>query len=229
MTKIDFHVHTSYSPDAFNDPFKIVKHAKRKGLDGIAITDHNNLKAINIIPKEKDFLLISGCEFKTIEGDLIGIFISNLPKKTTMIETIEWIHEENGLSILPHPFGFREQKWTKEEDFDEVIKKVDGIEAFNSRNLSIKDNDKASKLAKTSKKTIISSSDAHFQFEIGNAFTFFENCEDYEQLYKNFRKGSKDIHGKMTPQVNHLFSTSIKIMKKIFPPALTVIKTLSGI
>ena len=48
MTKIDFHVHTSYSPDAFNDPFKIVKHAKRKGLDGIAITDHNNLKAINI-------------------------------------------------------------------------------------------------------------------------------------------------------------------------------------
>ena len=95
------------------------------------------------------------------------------------------------------------------------MQKVDGIEAFNSRNLFIGDNDKAFELAKTSKKTMISSSDAHFQFEVGNAFTFFENCEDYEQLHKNFKKGSKNIHGKMTPQVNHLFSTSIKIIKKI--------------
>jgi len=43
--KIDLHIHSQYSTDGLSKPESIVKRAKKKGLDGIAITDHNNTQA----------------------------------------------------------------------------------------------------------------------------------------------------------------------------------------
>jgi predicted metal-dependent phosphoesterase TrpH len=41
--KFDLHIHSKYSYASFSDPLKIVKVTKRKGLDVISITDHDNI------------------------------------------------------------------------------------------------------------------------------------------------------------------------------------------
>ena len=45
MVKIDIHVHTDY-PHAYTSVKEAIHIAKSKGLDGIAITDHNKMSAI---------------------------------------------------------------------------------------------------------------------------------------------------------------------------------------
>ena len=42
--KIDLHVHTSYSPCSTLSVRTIEAVARKRGLDGIAITDHNTLE-----------------------------------------------------------------------------------------------------------------------------------------------------------------------------------------
>ena len=48
--RIDTHVHTIYSKhwfwgfDSLNTPLEMIKFAIKKGLDGLAITDHNTVK-----------------------------------------------------------------------------------------------------------------------------------------------------------------------------------------
>ena len=37
------HCHSRYSYDGNPDPFDVLNSAKKKGLDGIAITEHNNI------------------------------------------------------------------------------------------------------------------------------------------------------------------------------------------
>ena len=41
--KIDFHIHSKNSLDSFMSVDGIVRTAKKRGLDGVAIVDHNNL------------------------------------------------------------------------------------------------------------------------------------------------------------------------------------------
>jgi histidinol phosphatase-like PHP family hydrolase len=41
-TKFDHHLHTNrHSPDSIIDPEKLVEHARRIGLDGVVITEHD--------------------------------------------------------------------------------------------------------------------------------------------------------------------------------------------
>jgi len=68
----DFHIHTCLSPCADDDmtPANIVMMAALKGLDVIAITDHNtcrNCKAAIEIGKKNNILVLPGMELTTSE------------------------------------------------------------------------------------------------------------------------------------------------------------------
>lgn len=68
----DLHIHSALSPCADDDmtPNNILNMAKLKGLDIIAITDHNsckNLKPCMEIGKELDILVVPGMELQTME------------------------------------------------------------------------------------------------------------------------------------------------------------------
>lgn len=68
----DFHIHSSASPCADNDmtPNNIVNMSILKGLDVIAITDHNscaNVQAIVDCAKNTSLLIIPGMELETAE------------------------------------------------------------------------------------------------------------------------------------------------------------------
>ncbi len=72
MLYYDFHIHSALSPCGDDDmtPNNIVNMAMLKGLDAIAVTDHNTVRNLRVIEKiagEKDILLLPGMELETAE------------------------------------------------------------------------------------------------------------------------------------------------------------------
>mgnify|MGYP000277021311 CR=1 FL=1 len=183
--KFDLHIHSKYSYDSFLSPVRIIKVAKKKGLHGVAITDHNTIKggieALKI-NEDEDFQVIVGAEIRTEYGDIIGLFLEDEITTNKFEEVIEEIKSQGGLSVLAHPY--RQYKFP-----EEIIDKVDLVEVFNARSRKA-DNERAYELAKKFKKPQTAGSDAHLVFEIGRGITIV-NSEVREEL----REGNTTIEG----------------------------------
>lgn len=68
----DFHIHSALSPCGDDDmtPNNIVNMAMLKGLDAIAVTDHNSVRNLRVIEKlanNRGILLLPGMELETAE------------------------------------------------------------------------------------------------------------------------------------------------------------------
>ncbi|WFN37406.1 methyltransferase domain-containing protein [Methanomicrobium antiquum] len=162
----DFHIHSDYSYDSDSKIEDIVKEAKKKGLNGIAITDHETIKgaleAINI-NHDPEFQIIIGSEIKTEYGDIIGLFLKDEISSRNFIEVIHEIKNQDGIVVLPHPY-----RGTKIQNIinNELLEHIDLIETFNSRTGRY-DNFYAEELAQKYNKPTIGGSDAHCLSEIG--------------------------------------------------------------
>ena len=173
--KIDCHCHTVYSKhwfwgyDSINTPQEMVKAAIKRGMDGIAITDHNTVKGSLVgkkfAKKYKNFLVITGAEFRSKEGEVLGLGIkTNVPMNLSLEETIEKIHDLGGVAVIPHPSGKYFFKRTAVKD----PLNADAVEVFNSTVIR-RGNRMAMRLAKKYKKGITAGSDAHSISSVGNA------------------------------------------------------------
>jgi predicted metal-dependent phosphoesterase TrpH len=171
LLKIDLHIHSQYSEDAHGNPNEIIKILKKKGLNGLCITDHNSvegsLKALKINPK--DFIIIPGAEISTLDGHVLAINITNNIKKNLSLEvTIENIIDEGGIPIIPHVF--RNMSGIKKRNLDLIIDKVKSIEVFNSCSQP-KTNLKMAELANTYNLGGTGGSDTHDPKYAGYGFT----------------------------------------------------------
>ena len=184
--KIDLHIHSKYSKDSMLEPAKIIKIAKKRRLDGVAVTDHGTIKggieALKI-NKDKDFQVIVGAEIKTEYGDVIGMFLNEEIKSQIFMQVVEEIRDQDGLVVLAHPFR-------KSITFPtDLLKYVDLIEGFNAR--SPKDlNKKAGELARSFGMPMAAGSDAHLGFEVGGGRTIV-NDGTKEEL----KRGKTKIEG----------------------------------
>ncbi|MEM2850108.1 MAG: CehA/McbA family metallohydrolase, partial [Candidatus Bathyarchaeia archaeon] len=108
--KIDIHVHTIYS-DGRGTVREVLKIAKFKGLDGLAITDHNSLKGyFKAKLYGSGLLIIPGYEIHTDAGHVLVLGLEHLPPETRRIryeELVEWIRRLGGLTVLAHPAAGR--------------------------------------------------------------------------------------------------------------------------
>src|SRR5881398_3728827 len=112
---IDLHTHSFFSGDGISSPEDLIAAARAKGLNGIAITDHNTCDAVNYLLEQglmrldglpvNDFLVLPGVEVTTADGHLlcIGAELPYLKGKPAR-EVCEIIHERGGLAIPPHPY-----------------------------------------------------------------------------------------------------------------------------
>lgn len=180
--KIDMHVHSYYSWDGVSSPKKILEKAKQKGIDGIAITEHNNIDSYEEFKKIADSLnmfVIKAEEVKTKQGDVLAYFInSKIEKGKDAKETIREIREQGGISVIAHPFHFKEY-------FKDDISKydVDGIEVFNSRIPFKKNNKSALEFAEKNNKKMFAGSDCHISNGVGDAYVEVDanTIEDFKQ------------------------------------------------
>jgi predicted metal-dependent phosphoesterase TrpH len=209
--KYDLHSHSKYSSDGILDPKKIIKVAIKKGLDGIAVTDHNTIKG-GLEAKQyetDDFKVIVGSEVMTTKGEVIGLFLSEEIKSKDFYDAIDEIKTQNGIVVIPHPFDeWRYASFPDKED----VKYIDNIEIFNSRCVKKKYNDNASKFAKKYKLGVTGGSDAHFANEIGHAGIIVETDDIYEAILKN----KLQVFGKTSTSLNHVFTKVLKTWRKHF-------------
>ena len=204
--KLDLHVHTKYSRDCFYSPYRLLKAANKKGLDGIAITDHNTTKGwkdATKAAKKLNMQLILGEEIKCKEGvEILGLFLKKEIKPGHVEKVIKEIRKQKGIAILAHPFS----KNHSFEEIKEIAKKVDAIEILNSRRTK-KMNKKALLLCKKFKnKAITASSDAHSPFEIGTAYTE-SNSKNLKEFKTSILKKRTSIKGKINNWTVHIYST----------------------
>ena len=206
----DFHIHSKYSFDSILEPKKIIKVAKKKGLDGVAITDHNSIKGsldAQKINKDQDFLVIIGSEINTEKGDIIGLFLNEEIKSRNSIEVIDEIHEQDGIVVLPHPYRGHEI-----DELRKILDRIDLIEVFNARNNELQ-NRKAGELATTCKMHTTAGSDAHFSSEIGLGRTIIKNGCDIEDVRLKLLKGEVEIVGVYSPAYWQPLSQMIRAVK----------------
>ena len=132
MMKLDLHVHSCYSDDASGTPKELMKLLKKKGLQGMALTDHNTMKGCkstqNAAPK--DFVFIPGVELSTTDGHLLALNITeNIPRSLSVEETVERVIQAGGIPIVPHLF--RLLSGIKLEKLKNIHTKLSAIEVFN--------------------------------------------------------------------------------------------------
>jgi len=205
--KLDLHIHSKYSFDSILEPKKIIRVAKKRGLDGIAITDHNTIKGgleAEEINEDKDFLVIVGSEISTEVGDITGLFLSEEIKSRNSMEVIEEIKKQGGIVVLPHPC--RGHKLS-----EKIVKRVDAIEGFNART-NKQNNIEAVRLAEKYNKPIVAGSDAHFASEIGFAKIYFRGSITSD-IKSSFLSNIIEITGNQSPRHLTHISQMIKSVK----------------
>lgn len=142
MHLADLHIHTNVSPDAREGmtPGQAVELAERIGIDTIAITDHDtfesSLSAWNTSQRRNSpVTVVPGMEVTSKDGHVIALFLRDpIPTNMPIDETIEAIHGQGGLAILPHPEFTLIQSVRKEKALKLAAKtstRPDGIEIFN--------------------------------------------------------------------------------------------------
>lgn len=212
--KFDFHTHTKYSKDGSIDPEDIVKVSIKKGLSGIAITDHDNIKGALKTKKyqNENFMVLIGSEITTNRGEVIGLFLQDEIHSHDFHEVIDKVKDQNGLISLPHPYDDIRRNGVTPNESD--IKSLDFIEVFNSRCLRQKYNDKALKFAKNHNLNVIAGSDAHFARELGKAGVVINECSDEEDIRKALLNGNIEVFGKKSSILNLGWTKVIKTWRK---------------
>jgi hypothetical protein len=163
MMRYDIHTHTSCS-DGVNSVEEVVAHARKLGLSGIAVTDHNTLdgamRALKLAGK--DLKVIPGFEVSAKEGHILVLGVTELiPKRITAAEVVERAHELGGIAIAAHPYDVIRGgvgKLIHSVDFD-------AVEVCNGRTLL--EWRSARKAAERAHLRMVGGSDAHSLQEMG--------------------------------------------------------------
>lgn len=203
---IDLHVHTIYSNDGILKPEKVIGLSMKKGLDGIAITDHNTIRGGVETKKKapKDFLVIVGSEIKTNKGDLTGLFLRKEIESRDFKEVVGEIKSQDGIVVLPHPTRNKYVMSANEGELRELLDDVDFVESLNGRS-SRAHNNKAKEFAQKYSKPEIGGSDAHIGAEIGSVRTLFEGSNSLS-IKQNLLQRQYSFIGKETPYLVRIAS-----------------------
>ena len=200
---LDLHIHTVYS-DGVVDPLNVVKYAKRVGLNGISITDHNtlqgSLRALEAVKslKLKEFIVIPGIEITTEYGHILVYGLTSIRRFTTVVELIDIVREENGIIALAHPYGKLLFLPYRAVETPEIIRNIDAIEIVNGKTPPIS-NRRARELALKLQKPGIGGSDAHTLTEIGTVRTVVEdNVSTLDEILEAIRRGRCSVEGERT-------------------------------
>ena len=182
LYSFDLHLHTHYSADACSSPEAMVEAAKRRGLSGIALTDHNTCEAVEYLTRKglirpdgqpvEGFLIVPGVEVSTADGHLLCLG-TTLPymKGKPAAEVVAGIRERGGVAVAPHPYD-RFRAGIREEVLDDLD--LAALETFNAA-VSFKSfNTEASAYAARRGLAATAGSDAHHASAAGISSTAYD-------------------------------------------------------
>ena len=214
MLKMDSHIHSEYSPDSSSKIDDILKTAKDRNIDIIAISDHNTVDGTSEVlakTRNTDILAIPSIEISSSEGHILGFGCEEIiPRDLTPADTIDRIHDLGGLAIIPHPYCFYRHGLLHNTDYKDL--KIDAIETKNARFIVGYCNRKAKKLSQKENIPALGASDAHYWKFVGDCYSLIEAEKDIDSIFKSIKKGKTNAYGKGTSNIllsKYLFERNI--------------------
>ena len=186
MLRVDLHLHSHYSHDGRSSLQDLIARARECHLDRIGLTDHNTVEgALDLVRMEPE-LAIPGEEVKTLEGEVIGLFITGrVPPFLNPERAMDLIHGMGGLTYLPHPLD-RHRANFRPERVVELASRIDVIESYNPW-CEAAANRAAAQLAEDLGKVQATGSDAHSADELGRSWMEMEEYSSPEDFLEKLR------------------------------------------
>lgn len=212
--KLDLHIHSEASVDGRMTVGEIVAAARARGLDGVAICDHNALSpsVTEFVPPE-GFVLIPGEEFSTERGHVLGLFLTEPIGSREFDRVVAGIKAQGGIAVLAHPF----ERTADTEKILPAAEKVDGIEVKNGRanRKNRRANAMARELADRLGLPCFAGSDAHVEREIGNCFvTVDADGTDGDSLKRALLRRGNSTEGQNGRETDVARSELVKLKKR---------------
>ncbi len=215
MPRTDLHIHTHHSPDSNASAASIVHRCLKRGLDFIAITDHNTIEGVEEVQRIAPFTVIVGEEIKSAGGDIIGLFLQEeISPLLSPIETAEAIKAQGGLVMVPHPFDRLRSSALGQSHMEEILSLVDIIESFNAHNLFDWDNQKARNFASQHGLPEAVVSDAHSPLELGHTYLELPPFDCTAEGLKEALSRGRQITKKVSPLLR--FTPAFAKLKRRF-------------
>ena len=95
-----------WSGDSTTTPAELAEAIGAAGLDAVCITDHNTIAGAFELRASTELgcQVIVGEEVRTVEGDLIGLFLAErVPAGLRPADAARLIRDQGGLVYVPHP------------------------------------------------------------------------------------------------------------------------------
>lgn len=197
---IDLHTHTLVgSDDSFIDIDELVERAKKSGLDGVCITDHEwfwKQSTIDRFHRELDFLIFPGIEMNTEDGHFL---VFGLEKYVFGMHRTDFLKREldkvGGVMVLAHPYrrnmyyGESVEDSVKRYSKRRVFEMVDIIETHNGR-ATEKQSCFSQLLSQRLDLKGTGGSDAHQLTDIPSCATFFKrDISNVQELITELKAG----------------------------------------
>jgi predicted metal-dependent phosphoesterase TrpH len=214
---LDMHVHSIISRDSLLSLGQINRLAMKTGITPI-ICDHNSILGSFEYQKRGFFhneLIpsILSEEVKTTGGEIIGLFLTEeIVPYLSPEETLDIIRDQGGVSIIPHAGDRFRKSAMNFHMIQPFIRKIDGIEAFNSRTLLLEDIRSANNFAKQHHLPITGGSDAHCRWELFQTITFVKPFDGPKEFIQSIK--SAKISFRRTIPLFHLVSIMTRRLRR---------------
>ena len=215
LVTAEFHCHTVYSLDSSNRVDALIRAARERGIQRLAITDHNTIEGALRAKASAPDLVVVGEEVLTERGELIAYYVKEeVPKGLTVDETLRRFKAQGAFISIPHPFDLWRHGWPLEELL-ELLPEVDALEVFNARCMRKVQNDKVLALAREHGKIMTAGSDAHSLVELGLAVVRLPAFNNADELRAAL--ADAEISGRMLSVMDHLKASALIGLSKFIP------------
>ncbi|HLY25796.1 MAG TPA: PHP domain-containing protein [Aggregatilineales bacterium] len=211
--KVELHSHTQYSKDCLIPLPGVIRTCQKRGIDRIAITDHNTAEGALALAKMAPELVIVGEEIMTTDGEILAYFVrETVPPGLTPSETIQRLRDQGAVISVAHPYDrLRKGAW-HEDVLEQIVDSVDAIEVFNARCMFAEDNAKAEAFAKAHNKPATVGSDGHITYEYGHATLRMQPFEGPGDFFLALKSAVPET--RPSPWWVHGFSSYAKFLRK---------------
>jgi predicted metal-dependent phosphoesterase TrpH len=200
VLEADFHAHTRFS-DGFLSPFDLVLQAQRRGLDVLAVTEHNitfpAFMARWFARRASGPTVLIGEEVTSRRFHLHGVGLTErVDASAPLGEVIAAIHRQGGIAIAAHPVGRFQPAFEAELDHLDAAEVMHPL-AFGGRGESwrwpeLRDFYERA-LASGHRLTAIGSSDYHFFSVLGICRTLVFARDDSEGAVLDALKAGRTV------------------------------------
>ena len=205
IIKTELHCHNSFSNFHVGDdepPYDCnvsirdqLERSYNLGLDAIFVTNHNTLTGYDQLLQYKN----DHSKFKNIEvypaeeitidtgAHVLAYGIHNeIQPGITLEEVIDQVRTQGGVSSAPHPFSLLDA-------LRSGAKKCDMVEVFNSNNIDILSNARATQFALDNNMIQVSGSDSHVVSTLGRCLNVIESENSLDSILQSMKHGKIEI------------------------------------